>query len=226
MVKYNGEFKLIDTEEKAYFLGLMYSDGSIWKSDPTQGSYCIKLKFMKDDESLIEQLIDIFPFFRLFEESQYYTYKGVTQKKFYTGMRIYCEELLEDFEALGLLVAKSTWNKNNLKMPKISNLLMPHFIRGLADGDGSYSWCVTDGKKYMNVVIIDASKPFMEELCVWMNANGLKCKITLDKTYYRIRFRKHSDVMLYKSLIIDNASIYMSRKYNKLINYSGPISAT
>lgn len=226
MVKYNGEFKLIDTEEKAYFLGLMYSDGNIWKSDPAQGSYCSKLKFMKDDESLIEKLVDIFPFFRLFEEHQYYTYKGVTQKKYYTGMRIYCKELLEDFESLGLLVAKSTYNKDNLRMPKIPDILIPHFIRGLADGDGSYSWCITDGKKYMNVVIIDTSKPFMKELCKWFNDNGLKCKIGFDKSYYRVRFRKHSDIMLYKSLIIDNATIYMPRKYNKLINYSGPINAT
>jgi hypothetical protein len=223
MAKYNGEFKIVDTEEKAYFLGLMFSDGSIWKSDPTQGSYCIKLKFSSVDSELIEKLIDIFPFFRLFEEKQYYTYKGVTQLKYYTGMRVYCKEFLEDLENLGLLIAKSTYNKDNFKMPLLDNTLMTHFVRGLFDGDGCYSWGITDGKKYMSVSIFDASKGFMDELCSWFNLNGLNCKVDLTGKYFSIRFRQKEKVLKYKSLIIDNATIYMPRKYNKLINYSGSI---
>lgn len=226
VVKYNGEFKLIDSEDKAYFLGLMYSDGSIFKTNSTIGSYCVRLKLSDKDRELIELLVDIFPFFRLFEEPQYYTYKGVTQYKIYVGMRIYCKEFLEDLESLGVLIAKSTYNKANFKMPVLTNDLMVHFIRGLADGDGSYVWCKTGNRKYMNIVIIDASKLFMEELCTWFNSNGLKCKVEFDKAYFRIRFRRHEDILLYKSLIIDKASIYMTRKYDKLINYSGPIDCS
>lgn len=219
--KYNGEFKNIDTEEKAYFLGWMYSDGNVYGN--TINGYTVKLKISDKDEEIIEKLIDEFPFFKFYEEKLMYTYKGKTELKIYSGMRAYRKEIYNDLLSHGVLPGKSTYNKNNFKMPKLKDNLIPHFIRGLADGDGSYSWCRTDNRLYLNVVIIDASKVFMDELALWFNNQNLICKVENDKSYFRIRFRQSKLIKLYKKLIYDNATIYMQRKYNKIKNYSGSI---
>ena len=55
--KYNSEFQIIDTEEKAYFLGLFYSDGCMSLGNK------ITISLRDYDKSLLEQLVLIFPFF-------------------------------------------------------------------------------------------------------------------------------------------------------------------
>lgn len=51
-IKYNGEFSDIDTPEKAYILGLIYSDGCVMIH--SSGSYKTTITLNEDDLYLLE----------------------------------------------------------------------------------------------------------------------------------------------------------------------------
>jgi intein-encoded DNA endonuclease-like protein len=46
-------FDIIDTEEKAYVLGLIYSDGSVYKRG---NIHCIAIRLQEDDKDLLEKV--------------------------------------------------------------------------------------------------------------------------------------------------------------------------
>lgn len=51
-IKYKGEFKNIDTPEKAYVLGLIYSDGCVMVYG--KGSYRVSITLHEDDLPLLK----------------------------------------------------------------------------------------------------------------------------------------------------------------------------
>ena len=60
-MKYTDEFKTIDTPNKAYLLGLIYSDGSI--TNNIGQSYCCRIKI--NDVELLDRIVKVFSFFCL-----------------------------------------------------------------------------------------------------------------------------------------------------------------
>lgn len=125
MIVYNNEFKVIDTPEKAYVLGFLFSDGFIGEYNK---SYTINIVQHIDEEYLIDKIQQLFPFFR----KTNYGNNGM-------ALELTCnrKELYEDLLALGMYPRKSNENRNNLRFPNIPINLQSHFIRGYFDGDGS-----------------------------------------------------------------------------------------
>ena len=120
---YNNELKNIDSPEKAYLLGLFYSDGCIHSND---GSYYASIILHEDDKYLLDIIVDKFPFFRLSKNTNHAWSIVCTRKA-----------IVEDLQANGVLFRKSTDNKEFLKLPNLDNNLIHHFVRGYFDGDGS-----------------------------------------------------------------------------------------
>lgn len=122
-VKYNGEFKTIDTQEKAYVLGLYYSDGYVAKSERFTG-----ISLHIQDAKILYKIEELFPFL--------YTSIDRTKANVVSlrcNQIAYCSDLI----ANGVLPRKSYENRLSLSMPNINKELIPHFIRGFFDGDGS-----------------------------------------------------------------------------------------
>lgn len=125
MTTYNREFQVIDTPEKAYVLGFIYSDGCITDYDH---SYNVSISQHKDEEYLMNKITSLFPFFHCVEDKSKTSYKILCchSKDFYM-------DLLHN----GVLPQKSVDNRFNLRFPTIPQYLYHHFIRGYFDGDGS-----------------------------------------------------------------------------------------
>ena len=124
-------FKEIKTEEQAYCLGLMYSDGCVTSRN---NSYLIQFTQIKDRKQLVELFNNL-----LGSNKPIYFYKMKTGKDIYM-CSISSKQLGEDLIRLGCTKKKSL----TLQFPNfISNNLMPHFIRGIFDGDG----CIWNGKR-------------------------------------------------------------------------------
>lgn len=121
---YNREFQIIDNSDKAYLLGLFYSDGYV-TYNTSNYDYFSGITLIKSDKELFDKVLHIFPFFSLKEEKNNVSIR-INQRKA-------CEDLILN----GVLQNKSSINKNNLKFPKISSSLVSHFIRGVFDGDGA-----------------------------------------------------------------------------------------
>ena len=117
-------FDVIDTEEKAYWLGFLYADGYVGKDG-------IELGLCKQDEFHLEK-------FKTSLKSntpiKYRNVKGFPQTRIFISSRY----LVEKLHNLGCVQNKSLI----LKFPSIDivpTYLVRHFIRGYFDGDGSIS---------------------------------------------------------------------------------------
>lgn len=122
-------FSEINSEDKAYFLGLLFADGCIVDTQAYQKSLTISLQ---ERDSYI-----------LYKMKKYLNYQGnITfkkrkqlQHKDQETLNITSDKLCNDLINLGCTPKKSL----TLEFPngKIPDHLMRHFIRGLFDGDGS-----------------------------------------------------------------------------------------
>lgn len=135
-------FDTIDTEDKAYFLGLLYADGC---NHDSCGNYSIVLSLHEQDKDILEkfqiQLENTRPLYyqpggirKNKDGSIKFTYRGAYQLA--VSSKYMCERLTE----LGMTPRKTY----TLSFPKFINIeLLRHFIRGYFDGDGciyTYSW--------------------------------------------------------------------------------------
>lgn len=127
-------FEIINTEQKAYWLGVLCADGCIQKTSP-DCIYPNKVTLVTKDYDWIQQFKkDIASEHTIrhnitFDERTNKTYKSYTIQ---ITSKVFTQHLL----ALGV-----TPNKTNvLSFPNIPKLLHRHFIRGLFDGDGCISF--------------------------------------------------------------------------------------
>lgn len=199
---YNRELRVIDTQEKAYLLGLFYADGNVGLN---QAQCRIELSLI--DKDLIFHLKEMFPFFHVH-------YNG--DSKIVLGN--YCKFLKEDLISNGCLPRKSLDNRNNLHLPNIDDSLVSHFIRGYFDGDGGCTINISKSKVQKRVYIYSASYTLLQEFESYMENKGIKFN-------FIIRFGKK--IPIYKSspstvsyqeyfnFLYKDSTLYLSRKKNK-----------
>lgn len=107
----------------------------------------------------------------------------------------------------------------DIKMPEINHQLIPHYLRGYVDGDGSF-YCHYDenNKRYRySFEIVGGSKIFMEQVQSYLIGKNIKTNIYTRKTNSSIRLMSSSKVEILKiiELLYSNANIYLDRKLNK-----------
>ena len=126
-VKDENIFKVIDSEEKAYFLGLLMADGSIVR-DKT--SYTMRLELEESDYHIMKE----FAGFLGLPESRIRKYtrsdKNLVTNVINIGSTKFCQNLMDK----GIVP-----NKTGKKIipTGVPNDLVRHTIRGLIDGDGT-----------------------------------------------------------------------------------------
>ena len=216
-MQYNRELQVIDTEEKAYFLGLLYADGSISiKTD--KSCQCLKYRFQISlaDEALIEKISKFFPFLNV-NSFDFGKYKENWSKQF--SLRKTSKFLVEDLINNGMLERKSEGNSALLSVPNIDEKLLHHFIRGFFDGDGS----ISIPKKRPNlrrVEICCSSKNFLSQVKSILEANRVNCPIFRERTVnkisplYILEWVNFNDICLLKEYIYKESTIHLSRKKN------------
>lgn len=124
-------FKNFASEIQAYILGLLYSDGCITKY---KDAWIINFTQMESRKNLVY----LMRFFLSPRQKVYITKPNLGDKFAYT-IRVNSKQLGSDLIKLGCVPNKSLI----LQFPTFSQNLMPHFIRGLFDGDG----CIWEGKR-------------------------------------------------------------------------------
>ena len=133
--KYNIDvtyFEKVDTEDKAYFLGLLYADGYNGKSNS-----CIRLGLASPDEHILETFKK---YLKTNKPLKFYNKGKQTNNKWkdFYNLDIENKKMCEDLEKLNCFQAKTHFLTfpNQSIVPKH---LIRHFIRGFFDGDG----CIT-----------------------------------------------------------------------------------
>lgn len=188
-------FEKIDTESKAYFLGLLMADGYI---ATTERFVTIALK--NEDAYILEKLKK-----EVNSEAPLGNKKKCTQKV----LTLCSKKMVNDLKNLGL-----TRNKTfTLKFPNIKTEYIRHFIRGYFDGDGYI------GERQCTLII--SSPDFLNTfLDFFQNKFGKNLYFHEIKNSYRVNLnRRDNDVV---NFIYKDAHIYLNRKYNNYKKYWKP----
>jgi hypothetical protein len=199
-------FNVIDTEEKAYWLGFLYADGCV--HDKPKGQKLITL-CVKDKEVIEKFIKSINGDFAVKQYNDVY------------GIYLTSKIMFNDLCKLGCVPRKSL----NLEFPNINNDYINHFIRGYFDGDGSVFIC--NPKNYSNTSTIYTSIGIgicgtYEMLSVLSNHAPInfpkKDKRKLGNIWYSSTSGTNKALLFYNYLYND-ATIWLDRKKNKFENY-------
>jgi hypothetical protein len=194
-------FDKIDTEEKAYFLGLLYADGSVSK----KGSVRLRLH-EKDLDTVISfsnALKSTYPI--KFEAS-----KCPNRGNVY-GVTLWCQYLVNILSGLGCVPNKTF----KLVFPDfLDPKLYNHFIRGYFDGDG----CILRNKKHaFSLVGTESFLLTVKEIMVdTLGLSDLPLKTRHPERNNNIRSLVYSGrkvALKIKDWLYRDATVYMKRKY-------------
>lgn len=209
-------FEIIDNEPKAYWLGFMFADGSIHKHG---NQSCISLK-VTDKEVCDNFIIALEGNF----ETKKYTYKNNKDTPSYIyHVDLTSDKMFEDLNNLGCVQNKSLI----LEFPNnIPDDLVHHFIRGYFDGDGTVY--ISNKKNYNNTntvytalgIGICGTYEFLTKLNTFLPEDYKidKEKRTNTNTW-TLRTSGSLKSKKFLEYIYKDATIYLSRKYNKYIEF-------
>lgn len=187
-------FENIDSPEKAYWLGVMYSDGYINKTEKYTNFFGLSIS-TKDREWL-----EKFKKFLNYNGNinDYFVSGGYKTGTPYSRLLIGSNKIVEDLEKLGVVEHKT---KLIQRLPNIS--FLDDFIRGYIDGDGSL-------RKNCPNIRICGNYNFLLEVGEYFK---IPYKIYPDKSIFDISYRAKQSRYLEKRLY-KNATVFLDRKYN------------
>lgn len=224
-------FEEVNSEEQAYILGLIYSDGCIYKHPTT---YALEITQTEQDKDILLKVKNVLESDYPLIESQ----QKSNNKKTYR-FYVYSKKIFDDLVNLGVKPRKSL----SLKFPTFLNdSLMPHFIRGYFDGDG----CIWNGKR-KKIIVKDSTRKegkrerishnvkfhftgndvFIKELQKFLHnkiglnmvkLNYAKAKNpnnTTSSNVCSLEYCGRGNVKKMYDFLYTNAKIYGSRKFNK-----------
>ena len=199
-------FNNIDTEDKAYWLGVFYADGNISSKGNT-----IQLN-LKDKEH-VEKFRNA-----IMAKNKITTVidNRFTEQCLTYHFAIRDSQLHSDLIKHGVLPNKSYLQFN---IPKLNDNLMPHFIRGYFDGDG--------GLFYSNnkiIVTFTGNKQFLEDLKSYLKIDNVKLEQNIkSKITYCLRLTKKDQVrdILNYMYLNSSSNNRLDRKYNLFLSLTG-----
>lgn len=206
-------FDIIDTQNKAYILGFLYADGCNYPKKST-----VSMSLEERDKDILERINDEIGNEHPLEFIDYsnkhdfgYTYKNQYR------MLIFSSHICQSLDLYGMSPRKSL----TLSFPDIREDLLPHFIRGYFDGDGS----IAQGTKITNFILtITSTNTFCNKLKDIIEKNvGINCHIYDASNHNGITkvftTTGRQQVKALLDWLYKDADMYLERKYNRYIQY-------
>lgn len=201
-------FKNIDSEEKAYFLGLLISDGNVFK-DSTGRQASISITLDLNDEYILQKFKEVLNVNTSISKDG----RGCGQ------IAIRSNSMADDLKQYGVVPRKSYITY----LPKLNDIYMSHLIRGILDGDGSILAKPSpkqDGhNRYLHSISFCGSHQLMEDIAKYLYNNlQLKQPIQVydyqDKNLSDIHIQNYEDMEKVGDWLYKDATIYLVRKNN------------
>ena len=211
-------FDVIDNEEKAYILGLIYADGTV------NSKYnWIEISLQEDDFELLrivnEKMGSNKPLKLINYEYSKERY-GLNMKNQYR-LTLSSSIMKQALIKLGCVPNKS----KILEFPNIPKELYPHFIRGYFDGDGSIYKGVAKNRTSNNYYIdfistynfVLAIQEYLKEV-LGISGGGIYQHRSTPEMYY-LSFCGKQQTKRIADLLYKEATIFMQRKYERYLDY-------
>lgn len=209
-------FSEINTEEKAYILGLFYADGC---NMPYKGTARIGLK-ESDEELLIKIRNLICPTQPIIKRDRKDDRFNGTP---FCTLNLFSKKICEDLSRWGCVPAKTM----KLTFPDfLDESLVRHFVRGYFDGDGCISYGINKRGYLQCGVTIVGTKDFCSELGQLIT-NRLNIKVYMYKRWKernnntrQLQFGTVKYIQSFINWIYDDSTIYLERKYQKYLEFN------
>lgn len=210
-------FKVIDSEEKAYFLGFIACDGSIGQRKGIM-SGSIKITLQVRDEHILKRFLE-----EIDSNSSIRYYTRKSDGRTYSVLNVECMEMARDLSNYGIYSNKTLTLKSQLHM--VPEEFKCSYIRGCVDADGSIMYIKRRNRpSYMMKVGITGTKDMLQPIGDYL---GYKYTLWQDKRAahgctWNIEINRKDSVRDFYERVYKNASIALDRKLNKLKEYYEP----
>lgn len=194
-------FSVIDSENKAYWLGFIFADGYIYKNT-------LNISIQKGDVKHLKKFLnDLQSNYPVYSYEENSTYSNAVE------IKITSKQLVNDLAKYGVVP-----NKTHIVKPptNIPTHLLAHFWRGWVDGDGHVGIMKSKGNEYpvVNLVGTYAACEGFKNFCLqYMNSKS-NIYEHKDKSLWTYAVRGSFAVPILDVLYSD-ATIYLDRKYAK-----------
>lgn len=201
-------FEKVDSRDKAYILGLIFSDGCI-----NSNSRQIRLKLT--DIELVEAVKS-----KIGYTGKLHIEDATIERKKKASLIICNKKMYDDIQALGIRKQKTF----DCEYPSCLNGYDADFLRGYFDGDGCISVGVIkkDNRLFSEVKIIGTER-FVQGAILILRENGIYAtmdednRIIKSKGIRNLRIRRLRDVLRFREFIYKDiqGQMFLCRKYEK-----------
>ena len=196
-------FHVLDTEEKAYWLGFILADGYI-----NEDKNFLRIKLAQVDEKHLQK-------FCLFMEEpdnviKYDTGGAYTKNNICSFVEFDSKELIQDLKLYNLYQGKSG-NEQPINMPNEQMELA--YLRGMIDGDGH-----VENGYFKYVGSLKSCQYIKNKFSKWYDFKNENKYIYKHGTIFSFEIRSKQVNEILKK-IYNNATIYLDRKYQTVQNF-------
>ena len=200
-------FSTIDSEGKAYFLGLLYADGYV--NDIGYNSY-VELTLQTEDNYILKNFLN---------ELKSNRSISLIRNGKYSRIIINSKEIVNDLKLMGCVNKKT----HSLSFPEnVDDKYIPHLIRGYFDGDGCI-WNVKGTDNYHiqftgNVdFLIGIENYILRNLKIDKKKHYTVCNRNRKNNIRALKYGGNHIVVKILNLLYDDSTIFLNRKYSKYL---------
>lgn len=199
-------FEVIDTEEKAYWLGFMFADGYILDNSKYYGQDAFGMSLAEDSLDSLEK------FKKSIQATNPITWEIKEGNEQSIGrLLMRSQKTVEDLIDKGCVKQKSLI----LQPPKnVPNNLIKHFIRGFFDGDGSLIKYEKTKNSIVYNINITSTYEMVKWICQILGMGQIFPEKRRQQTWYFVVGGNQQVIQIYHYLY-DEATIWMDRKYKR-----------
>lgn len=210
-------FDIIDTQNKAYIMGFLHSDGSNCMDKST-----ISLALQEEDKEILEKIrneIGSEKPLNYIDNSNKHTF-GYNYKNQYQ-LCMFSKHMCEELNNKGIVPNKSLV----IGFPDwLDEDLIPHYVRGVYDGDGTICQTYRNDNNKPILANITATESFcvkLQQICnEKLNINpgiyDASCHNGVTKV---LAFSGKRIAKTFLDWIYDDAELYLQRKYDRYCSY-------
>lgn len=212
-------FDVIDTEEKAYWLGFLCADGYNHESKT-----CIAVRVAEEDTNHLQKLKESLNY-----TGPIHTYSNITRvsnlHRNYVELNI-CSPILSEALSYHGCIQNKTYQ---LEFPNIQSSLQKHFIRGYFDGDGCISILQRKdrpiGSMQYQLNIVGKESVILQIQDIICSKTGVTKTLLRNRQGFAKAISWSGKKICYKILkyLYQNSTIYLERKYNKYLQFGNPV---
>lgn len=196
-------FEKIDSEEKAYLLGLFIADGCIFINKYKNNSKLFTIELQESDSYMIKKIKDLIKAPRKIV---------IDKRKNESSISVTNNEFVEHLERHGMVNYKP-----NRFFPTLKEEMYKHFIRGYFNGDGSiYRRILTNRNPSWHIVFCG------HDNIIYNIRNYLSNKLNIafnkpsyEKGIFSVKWSSKKDVIALINYLYTDSTTYLFRKYEK-----------